>query len=110
MPEAACSPVRKLLQDCNQTIPKSHRYITTSSDCIPTLVNMRCAFVVRLGSRSKPSEGRFEGCVEEVDSGKELRFRSAEELLQFLGNCFEIIQASQAKHQTGKTEQNSDEC
>jgi hypothetical protein len=47
--------------------------------------------------------------VEEVDSGKELKFRSAEELLRFLGDCFEVIQASQAK-QAGKAEQYSDEC
>ena len=33
---------------------------------------MRCAFVVRLGSGSQPSEGRLVGSVEEVDSGKEL--------------------------------------
>jgi hypothetical protein len=71
---------------------------------------MRCAFVVKLGSKSKPSEGRYEGCVEEVDSGKELKFRSAEELLRFLGDCFEVIQASQAKEQAGKAEQYSDEC
>lgn len=52
---------------------------------------MKCAFVVRLGLNSKPSEGRFEGWVEEVDTGKELRFRSGKELLQFLGERFEAI-------------------
>ena len=49
---------------------------------------MRCAFVVRLGPTTKPDEGRFEGLVEEVDTGKELRFCSKEELLKFLGECF----------------------
>ena len=72
---------------------------------------MRCAFVVRLGSGSQPSEGRLEGSVEEVDSGKELRFRSAAELVRFLGECFEVIQASQAKiNQAGNTAPGSDEC
>ena len=72
---------------------------------------MRCAFVVRLGSNSKPSEGSIEGCVEEVDSGRQLKFRSANELVAFLGNCFEEIQALQADdNQAGKDEQNSDEC
>jgi hypothetical protein len=33
---------------------------------------MRCAFVVRLGPETKPSEWRFEGWVEEVDTGTEL--------------------------------------
>lgn len=52
---------------------------------------MRCAFVVRLGPKTKPSEGRFEGWVEEVDTGKELRFRSQNELLKFLGQRFQAI-------------------
>ena len=49
---------------------------------------MRCAFGVRLGRTTKPDEGRFEGLVEEVDTGKERRFCSKEELLKFLGECF----------------------
>ena len=52
---------------------------------------MRCAFVVRLGAETMPSEGRLEGWVEEVDTGKELRFRSKDELLNFLGERFEAI-------------------
>ena len=54
---------------------------------------MRCAFVVRLGSETKPSEGRFEGWVEEVDTGRELKFRSNTELLTFLGERFEACLA-----------------
>jgi hypothetical protein len=50
---------------------------------------MRCAFVIRLGPETMPSEGRLEGWVEEVDTGKELRFRSKDELLNFLGERFE---------------------
>jgi hypothetical protein len=52
---------------------------------------MRCAFVLRLGPKTKPSEGRFEGCVEEVDTGQQLKFRSPDELLNFLGDRFEAL-------------------
>jgi hypothetical protein len=55
---------------------------------------MRGAFVVQLGPETKPSEGRFEGLVEEVDSGRELRFRSTEELMNFLGQRFELAKTS----------------
>ena len=50
---------------------------------------MRLAFVLRLGNNSRPSDGFFEGWVEEVDSCTELRFRSTDELLKFLGHRFE---------------------
>ena len=50
---------------------------------------MRGAFVIRLTPETEPAQNRFAGWVEEVDSGKELRFRSAEELLQFLRERFE---------------------
>jgi hypothetical protein len=50
---------------------------------------MRGAFVIRLTRETQPAQNRLAGWVEEVDSGKELRFRSAEELLQFLGERFE---------------------
>lgn len=55
---------------------------------------MRGAFVVQLGPETKPAEGRFEGWVEEVDSGRELRFRCAEELLNFLGQRFDLAKAA----------------
>jgi len=35
---------------------------------------MRGAFVIRLETRTEPSQGRFEGWLEEVDSGEEQRF------------------------------------
>ncbi len=53
---------------------------------------MRSAFVLRLGPETKPSEGVFAGWIEEVDTGRELRFRSTEELLAFLGLCYDIAQ------------------
>jgi hypothetical protein len=49
---------------------------------------MRGAFVVRLLAETKPSSGLFEGWVEEVDSGTELRFHSVDELVRFLGQRF----------------------
>jgi hypothetical protein len=51
---------------------------------------MRFAFVLRLGSDSRPADGFFEGWIEEVDSYTELRFRSTDELLKFLGDRFEL--------------------
>jgi hypothetical protein len=50
---------------------------------------MRWAFVLQLGPDTHPPQSRFEGWIEEVDTGRELRFRSTEELLAFLGECFE---------------------
>ena len=47
--------------------------------------------MVRLGPKTKPSEGRFEGWVEEVDTGKELRFRSRDQLLKFIGERFQAV-------------------
>jgi hypothetical protein len=50
---------------------------------------MKFAFVVRLGTESRPEEGFFEGWVEEVDSCTGQKFHSSAELLSFLGQCFE---------------------
>jgi len=47
---------------------------------------MRCAFVVRLELKSNlPDE--LAGWVEEVDSGKELRFHSKDQLILYLQEC-----------------------
>lgn len=43
---------------------------------------------MRLGPGTKPASGLFEGWVEEVDSGEELKFHSVDELLGFLGQRF----------------------
>jgi len=53
----------------------------------PTLSSMRGAFVVRLGEADS-LRGKFEGSAEEVDTGKRLKFRSAEGLLGFLEQTF----------------------
>jgi hypothetical protein len=49
---------------------------------------MRWAFVIQLASDTNPTQRHFEGRIEEVDSARELRFRSTDELLMFLGDCF----------------------
>ena len=50
---------------------------------------MRQAFVLQLGSQTDVPRRHFEGCIEEVDTGRELRFKSTDELLEFLGQSFE---------------------
>ena len=68
---------------------KSHPHVTFSFTWIRNLLSMRGAFVVRLAQGTNPSGGHFEGSVEEVDSGKELKFQSSTELLRFLGERFQ---------------------
>ena len=50
---------------------------------------MRQAFVLQLGADTDPARQRFAGVIEEVDTGRELRFKSTDELLAFLAQCFE---------------------
>ena len=62
--------------------------------------------MVQLGRETKPAEGHFEGWIEDVDSGTELRFRSSDELLKFLGARFDLVLASANKDREGnKSEQ-----
>ena len=56
---------------------------------------MRAAFVLQLDSDTHPAERRVTGRIEEVDTGRELRFRSTDELLAFLCHCFELAQHRQ---------------
>ena len=58
---------------------------------------MRAAFIVRLGRDTKPDQNYFEGWVEEVDSGNELRFHSTTDLLRFLGQRFQAVFESEHK-------------
>ncbi len=60
---------------------------------------MRGAFLIRLGRDTEPAEGRFEGRVEEVDSGEELRFRSSKELLGFVGQRFELGRSTESEQE-----------
>ena len=52
---------------------------------------MKDAFVLRLGRESEPETRRFVGWIEEVDTARELRFRSTNELLSFLSACLTEI-------------------
>jgi hypothetical protein len=51
---------------------------------------MRRAFVVQLGPETQHLKRHFAGVIEEVDSGREAKFRSTEELLDFLRDCCEL--------------------
>lgn len=53
---------------------------------------MRRAFVLRLGAGFDPSERKLSGWIEEVDTGRELHFKSSEELLAFLSRSSEEAQ------------------
>ena len=55
---------------------------------------MRGAFIVRLGVGTSPSDGIFEGWVEEVDSGKEIRFHSTQDLIKFLSERYQASSAA----------------
>jgi len=50
---------------------------------------MRGAFVLRLKAETETAKGNFAGWIEEVDTGKELCFRSTPELLNFLAQRFD---------------------
>jgi hypothetical protein len=41
----------------------------------------------------------LEGCVEEVDTGKQLRFRSSAELLGFLAERFQAFLAGESEEE-----------
>jgi hypothetical protein len=55
---------------------------------------VRLAFVLQLVDESEPVRGRLIGRIEEVDTGRELRFRSTEELFEFLSKCLDERRAS----------------
>jgi hypothetical protein len=63
----------------------------------PYTAYMRGAFVVRLAPQTDTAREQFEGSVEEVDTGKRLKFRSTEELLRFMGQRFEEALRATAK-------------
>jgi len=49
--------------------------------------HMRRAFVLRIAPDFDFDNGKVEGWVEEVDTGRELKFRSVSDLLTFLSKC-----------------------
>jgi hypothetical protein len=54
---------------------------------------MKRAFVLRLNPEASPAVGVFAGRVEEVDTGRNLKFKSIEEFLGFLQQCLDTQQA-----------------
>lgn len=56
---------------------------------------MKRAFVLRLTPEASPVDGKFEGRVEEVDSGRTRKFSSIEEFLGFLQQCLNHPQTQQ---------------
>ena len=65
---------------------------------------MRLAFVIRLGNNTRPADRRFEGWVQEVDTCCEVRFRSTEELLNFLGERFDQLMISNGEACPGEAD------
>jgi len=65
---------------------------------------MRRAFVVQLGPETQPSRQHFVGQIEEVDTGRESRFHSTEELLTFLGDCYDVAQRRHDERQENDEE------
>ena len=54
--------------------------------------------MVQLGPETQPSRQHFVGQIEEVDTGRESRFRSTEELLMFLSECYNLAQRRHSEH------------
>jgi hypothetical protein len=50
---------------------------------------MKRAFVLRLTPEARPVGGTFQGRVEEVDSGRNVKFVAIEEFLNFLQQCLD---------------------
>jgi hypothetical protein len=55
---------------------------------------MKRAFVLRLTTEARPAEGTFQGRVEEVDSGQNIKFATIEEFLNFLQQCLDHQQTA----------------
>ena len=69
-------------------LPKDYQKSTCVAAVRSTLAQlMKRAFVIRLSPDTNPVKGKFQGHVEEVDTGRELKFRSLEEFLAFVQEC-----------------------
>ena len=58
---------------------------------------MQGAYLVRMGAHGQQGHEELAGRVEEVDSGQSLRFRSGEELLEFLRKRQQDVVAEREK-------------
>ena len=62
-----------------------HGFFTRNGPNRPKLnLVMQGAFVVRIGAHQEKGPEELEGRIEEVDTGRSFRFRSGEELIEFL--------------------------
>ena len=50
---------------------------------------MKRAFVIRLTLEAEPANGKFEGRVEEVDTGRTAKFLEVDDFLAFLQKCLD---------------------
>lgn len=64
---------------------------------------MRRAFVLRISPECEVDVGKLEGWVEDVDSGRELKFKSVPELLSFVSKSLKNRSSSEdeEEHQSG---------
>ena len=58
---------------------------------------MQGAYLVSMGTHGQQGDEEFAGRVEEIDSGRSIRFRSGEELLVFLRERQQEIAAEQKR-------------
>jgi len=65
-------------------------------------VEMRRAFVLRVAPGFDFDNNKVEGWVEDVDTGRELRFRSAPDLLAFLSKCVKESAKKRNEDQEGQ--------
>jgi hypothetical protein len=56
--------------------------------------DMKRAFVLHLTPEARPVDGTFLGRVEEVDSGRNVKFGTIEEFLNFLQRCLDHQQTA----------------
>ena len=77
-----------------QTSRKRNGFFTPDSPRCPKLgLVMQGAYVVHLGASQEQSQEELEGRIEEVDTGKSLKFHSGGELIQFLRERLEVARA-----------------
>lgn len=67
---------------------------------------MRGAFVLRFEQASR-SDGQLEGWIEEVDTGKQFRFRSVKAMVRFVKQCLRAS-AETANQNKGQTREGED--
>jgi hypothetical protein len=65
---------------------------------------MRRAFVLRIAADCDLDKGEMAGLVEEVDTGRELKFQSVAELVRFVSQCIKDRAAGSGAGSEGRNE------